>query len=211
MKIRLHTAAQNSAGERVRIALNLKGLDFEYVPVASTRCSRYRRKNPQALIPTLEVDGIYIAQSLAAIEFLEEQFPNPALLPEDPILKARSRSFALAICAELHALTVRRVRKHLAADLKAETSDLDAWYSHWTRITLSALEECLANRPSVRQFSFADFPTYADIALVPQLANARRFNFDLSDFPNLREIEARCVVLPAFAKARPENQIDYER
>lgn len=210
MRLKLHSAAQNSAGERVRIALNLKGLEFEYVPVSKTTSPDYILRNPQALMPTLEVDGVNITQSLAAIEYLEDRFPNPTLLPADPVLKAHSRSFALAVCAELHALTVRRVRKYLQADMKVGEAKVEAWYAHWTHVTLSALEARLADRQRETEFCFADFPTFADIALVPQLANARRFQCDLSGFPIMREIEARCAVLPAFVKARPEKQIDYK-
>ncbi len=210
MRLKLYSAAQNSAGERVRIALNLKGLEFEYVPVSKTTSPDYILRNPQALMPTLEVDDVNITQSLAAIEYLEDRFPNPTLLPADPVLKAHSRSFALAVCAELHALTVRRVRKYLLADMKVGEAKVDAWYARWTHVTLSALETRLADRQSETEFCFADFPTLADIALVPQLANARRFKCDLSGFPIMREIEARCAVLPAFVKARPEKQIDYK-
>ena len=211
MNLKLYSAAQNSAGERVRIALNLKGLDFEYIPVSSLKTEDYVRRNPQALMPTLEVDGFNITQSLAALEYLEAQFPNPPLLPKDPLLQAQSRSFALAICAELHALTVRRVRKYLLTEMAVQGSQVDAWYADWTHVTLSALETLLETRCSATDFCFADFPTFADIALVPQMANARRFECDLSDFPNLQEIETRCKALPAFAAARPEKQADYNR
>ncbi len=195
----------------MRIALNLKGLDFEYVPVSKTKAPEYVQRNPQALLPTLEVDGVNITQSLSAIEYLETRFPNPPLLPEDPILKAHSRSFALAICAELHALTVRRVRKYLQTDMEIGAPKVSAWYANWTHVTFSALEALLEKRQSVTEFCFADFPTFADIALVPQLANARRFDCDLSEFPILLDIEAKCRDLPAFADARPENQTDYGR
>jgi len=160
-------------------------------------------------MPTLEVDGVNITQSLAALEFLEEVFPEPTLLPADPVLKAHSRSFALAICAELHALTVRRVRKHLQTDMAVAEPNVEAWYAHWTQITLAALETRLADRQVETEFCFAYFPTFADIALVPQLANACRFHCQLTAFPRLLDIEAKCEALPAFAHARPEKQIDY--
>lgn len=209
MRLKLHSAAQNSAGERVRIALNLKGLEFEYIPVSNTTSTDYIQRNPHALIPTLEVDGVDITQSLAAIEYLEDRFPEPTLLPADPALRAHSRSFAMAVCSELHSLTVRRVRRYLLAGLEVEEPKVENWYAHWTQVILNALEAQLATRTDKTEFCYADFPTFADIALVPQLANARRFNCDLSGFPILQEIEARCIVLPAFANARPEKQIDY--
>lgn len=211
MKLKLYSAAQNSAGERVRIALHLKGLEYDYVPISSPKSGDYARINPQALMPTLDVEGIRITQSLAAIEYLEAQFPDPPLLPDDPLLKAQARSFALAICSELHALTVRRVRKYLLSDMEVGVAKVDQWYADWTHVTLSALEALLTNRVGATEFCFADFPTLADIALVPQLANARRFECDLSDFPLLRDIETRCNALTAFVSARPENQIDFRR
>lgn len=210
MNLKLYTAAQNSAGERVRIALLLKGLNFEYVPVWQTKSEDYVRRNPQALMPTLEVNGSFITQSLAIIEFLNEKFPDPPLFPEDPLLRAQTRSFALAISAELHALTVKRVRKLLLAEMEVGTPKIDAWYAHWTQTTLAALEAILAMRHVAYDFCFADHPTLADITLVPQLANARRFHCDLSKFPMLQQVENRCKDLPAFENARPENQIDYQ-
>lgn len=210
MDIRLYTAAQNSAGERVRIALNLKGRSFEYVPISSTKTKSYSQLNPQALMPTLEVDGFHITQSLPAIEFINEQFPDPPLLPVDPVLKAQSRSFAAAICAELHALTVKRVRRYLSNKMSVDDGLVAQWYADWTSSTLGALEQALQARKQATIYCFADFPTIADITLVPQLANARRFNCDLSSFPIMAEIDARCVALPAFSLARAENQIDYK-
>lgn len=209
MKIRLYTAAQNSAGERVRIALNLKGVPFEYVPVVSTTEPDYLRLNPQALMPTLAIDGRTVSQSLPAIELLNECFPNPPLLPGDAILRAQSRSFATAICAEAHAITVRRVRRYLAKSIGASDDAVTDWYAHWTAKAFEALEQNLAARSHRWPFCYAEHPTIADIALVPQVANARRFSCDLSCYPLLTEIADRCAKLPAFEQARPENQRDF--
>lgn len=211
MKIRLHTRAQNSAGERVRIALNLKNVEFEYVPIASTTAPSYISRNPQGLMPTLEVDGVCVSQSLAVIELLEEIFPEPTLYPREPIPRAQSRSFALAICSELHAITVHRVRKYLSKNCDANEQDIAHWYAYWTRTTLGSLEKILSVRKLSTEFCFADYPTVADLALVPQIANARRFNIDLSHFPILTRIDSRCAAMPEFLAARPENQIDYSQ
>jgi len=208
MKLSLYTAAQNSAGERVRIALNLKGFDYDYVPVPRPKDPAYVQRNPQALMPTLEVDGIHISQSLSILEYLEERCPDPPLLPKDPILRTQSRSFAMAICAETHALTVRRVRRFLMEDMAVGPAKVDEWYAHWTQVTFSALETKLCTRTVQTDFCFDQFPTFADIALIPQMANARRFDCDLSAFPRLCEIEARCRSHIAFERARPEAQID---
>ena len=160
MTLRLHTQAQNSAGERVRIALNLKGLPYEYIPIADLQGPAYVRVHPQRLMPALEANGNVITQSLAIIEYLEEICPAPSVLPSDPVARAQSRAFAMSICAELHALTVKRVRKQLPSD------QVDAWYAHWTAETLGALEQTLSRRRDQYRFCFADYPTIADICLV---------------------------------------------
>ena len=211
MKLSLYTAAQNSAGERVRIALNLKGLSYNYVPVPKTEHPDYVQRNPQALMPTLEVDGVHFSQSLSILEYLEERCPDPPLLPKDPILRAQSRSFTMAICAETHALTVRRVRRYLMEDMAVDPVRVDEWYAHWTQVTFSALETTLGTRQVQTDFCFAEFPTFAGIALIPQMANARRFECDLSALPKLCEIEARCRSHAAFEMARREAQIDYRQ
>lgn len=211
MKIRLHSIAQNSAGERVRIALNIKGIEYEYVPTPSSGAAEYIVRNPQALMPTLEVDGCNITQSLAAIEYIDEMFPAPTLHPNEPVLRAQSRSFAMAICSELHALTVRRVRKYLSNAVPAEEEDVRRWYGHWTQTTLTALEKTLRLKEKETEFCFADYPTLADIALVPQLANARRFDCDTSAYPILNRIDAKCSRLSAFVRARPDHQIDHKK
>jgi maleylacetoacetate isomerase/maleylpyruvate isomerase len=203
--LRLHTRAQNSAGERVRIGLNLKGLAYDYVPIADLRDAEYLRLNPQGLMPALEIEGAVLTQSLAILEYLEERFPEPSILPSDPVLRARSRAFAQAVAAEIHALTVNRVRKRVAA-LAGEAAGGE-WFRHWASLGLAALEAGLADRDS--RFAFADHPTLADIALVPQMRNARRLGLDLGPLPRLVALDARCREVEAFRLAAPEAQADF--
>lgn len=208
--MRLYTQAQNSAGERVRIALALKGIPYEYVPVSRLPEGAYRRINPQALMPALELEGgRVIAQSAAILEYLEETRPVPALLPADPVERAEARAFGQAIAADLHPLNNHRVRRYLGEHLAADEAAILAWYRHWTASTLAALEASLASSRRDSAFCFGDQPGWADLHLVPQLRNARRFGCSLADCPRLLAIEAACLPLHAFRAASPEAQPDY--
>ena len=206
--LRLYSYHRNSAGERVRIALNLKGIDFAYVS-APALGDRFRAINPQGLMPALEVDGRTIAQSSAILEYLEETYAAPPLLPADPVTRAQARAFGAHIAAEMHAITVMRVRRYLAEQLGAGDAAITAWTVHWLSLGLAALEQALAGRPTDWPFAFGDAPGWADLHLVPQLAAARRLGCDLDPYRRLLAVEARCVDLPAFVAARPENQPDY--
>lgn len=206
MKLRLHTRAQNSAGERVRIALNLKGLAYEYVPVMAPNEAAYRQLNPQGLMPVLEVDGHGVTQSLAIIEFLEEVAEGPSLYPADPVLRARVRAFACAIMAEAHALTVKRVRRYLEPEGRLGAQGAADWGVHWIADAFAALEQSVARDTA---FCFTQMPGLAEVFLVPQMANARRFGVDVARYPRLCAVDARCAALPAFATARPERQVDF--
>lgn len=209
MQLRLHTRYQNSAGERVRIVLNLKGIAYEYVAIASLTAPDYRRINPQGLMPALEVDGRFVAQSMAIIAFIEELFPEPPLLPADPFERAQARAFALHIAADLHPINNNRVRKFLAGAMALGDEQVSTWYQHWVSVTLTALEAEMARRPVAHPFCFGATPGIADACLVPQLANARRFASDLAAYPLLNAIDARCRELAAFRDAAPANQPDY--
>ena len=211
MQFRLHTRYQNSAGERVRIVLNLKGIAYEYVAIPSLSGADYRRINPQGLMPALEVDGRFVAQSMAIAEFIEELFPEPPLLPVEPFERAQARAFALHIAADLHPINNNRVRKFLAGPMALADDKVSAWYRHWVAVTLTALEAEMARRPVAHTFCFGATPGIADACLVPQLANARRFDCDLSAYPLLNAIDARCHELAAFRAAAPENQPDFPR
>jgi maleylpyruvate isomerase len=207
--MRLYSRWQNSAGERVRIALNLKKLPYEYVPIGSLPKGEYRRLNPQGLLPALGVDGQIIAQSTAILEYLEETVPQPALLPAEPIRRAQARAFAQLITSDLHPINNNRVRVYLSRELGVADEAVLAWYRHWVTVAFVALEGALSARPRQWPFCFGEAPGWADLHLVPQLANARRFECELSPYPRLLAVESACVGLDAFVRARPEAQPDF--
>ncbi|MFG1342427.1 maleylacetoacetate isomerase [Xanthobacter autotrophicus] len=205
---------RSSASYRCRIAFGLKGLapDFHGVHLrrAEHRREGYLALNPQGLVPTLEVEGHALTQSLAIIEWLDETYPEPALLPKDAFVRAEVRAFAQAIACDIHPLNNLRVLAYLKSPLGHSQDEVDAWYRHWCDEGLAPLERIAAARSDRGAFSFGDLPSLADICLVPQLANARRFGCDLTRYPRLGDIEAACNALPAFAAARPELQPDAE-
>ena len=207
--MKLYGRAQNSAGERVRIALNLKGLDYEYVAVGHLPPGEYRKLNPQGHMPALEVGGRVIPQSGAILEYLEETYPERPLLPADPVLRAEARAFGAWIASEMHAVTVNRIRKFLTAEMNVGEADLARWMTHWLSVGFTALEATLAGRGTDWPFCFGDEPGWADLHLVPQLANGRRFSVDLSPYRRLLAVEANCTPLDAFRRARPEARADF--
>jgi maleylacetoacetate isomerase len=214
--MKLYTFFRSSASYRVRIALNLKALTYEQVPIHLRRgggeqfAASYKTINPQALVPALEDAGRILTQSLAIMEYLEERYPKPPLLPADPADRALVRSMALIIACEIHPIQNLRVLVHLKNNLKQSDDDLNRWAQHWIDLGLSALEQNVISGPKRGTFCFGDTPTLADICLVPQLANARRFGCDLSAYSTLLRIETACNALSAFANAAPEKQPDAE-
>ena len=212
--MKLYGYFRSSAAYRVRIALGLKGLPYEYVAVhlrkGEQNAESYRALNPAQLVPALVDDGSALTQSLAIIEYLEERHPTPPLLPASLEERARVRSIALAIACDIHPLDNLRVLKYLMKTLAASEQAKDAWYRHWIDVGLSALEARLAHERATGAFCHGDAPTLADCCLVPQLANARRANIPLEAYPTLTRIESRCNALPAFAAATPEKQPDAE-
>ena len=214
--MKLYTFFRSSASYRVRIALNLKGLDYEQVPIHLRRgggeqfAAAYKAINPQGLVPALEDDGHVLIQSLAIMEYLDERYPKPPLLPSEPADRALVRSMALIVACEVHPIQNLRVLVYLRKNLNQSEDDLNRWAKHWIDLGLSALEQMIGASKKRGKFCFGDTPTIADICLVPQLANARRFGCDLSQFPALLQIETNCAALPAFANAAPENQPDAE-
>ena len=205
---------RSSAAYRVRIALSYKGLAYtqhsRHLRYGAQREAGYLARNPQGLVPALEVDGVVLTQSLAIIEYLEETHPQPPLLPITALERARVRSLALQIACDLHPLNNLRVLKYLKNPLGHEQATVDAWYRHWVGLELGALETRLANDAASGQFCHGDQPSLADVCLVPQMYNARRLECDLSGFPILRRIDQSCRELPAFAQAAPERQADAE-
>lgn len=210
MKLRLYSNSFNSGGERVRIALALKHIDYEYISIKDIGWSAYRSINPQALIPTLAVGDVLVTQSTAILEYLEETHPKPALLPTDPLQRALARAFGQAVASEMHAIDVGRVRRFLEGELGVAASDLERWSDHWMHEGFTALETLLARRPSQTPYCYGDEPGWADLFLAPQVRKGlTRFDLDISGFPLIAEIYSRCEQHAAFIAAAPEQQSDY--
>jgi maleylpyruvate isomerase len=207
----LHDYFRSSAAFRVRIALNLKGLQaerrFVHLLRGEQRDPAYLALNPQGFVPMLEVDGQRLTQSLAIIEYLEEVHPEPPLLPRDPSQRAWVRSIALAIACDIHPLNNLRVLKHLGRSFEANEAARNEWYRHWIREGFDALEPQLAARAS-GTFCVGETPTVADICLVPQVFNALRLELPLDPSPRIRELNEACLALPAFESALPARQPD---
>lgn len=212
--MKLYGYFRSSAAYRVRIALGLKGLPHEYVPVHLTRdggeqhSSAYRAVNPLELVPSLEDHGAVLVQSLAIVEYLEETHPQPPLLPASAAERARVRGLAQTIACDVHPLNNLRVLQYLERELGAAEEARARWYRHWIAEGLEAFEEMLVRSPHTGRFCHGGGPTLADVCLVPQVYNARRFSCDLSPYPTITRIEVACLTLSAFDRARPENQPD---
>jgi maleylpyruvate isomerase len=208
----LYGYSMSSASYRVRIALALKGLDATPV-TKQLRRGEHRQKdflqiNPQGFVPVLSLDdGQTIVQSLAIIEYLDETYPDPALLPAGPVERARVRALSQLIACDVHPLNNLRVLHYLEGSMGQSQSARDAWYRHWIEAGFTALEGWLARDASRGRFCFGDSPTMADVCLVPQVFNARRFSVDLGAYPRLVAIDAACRELPAFAGAAPDKQL----
>ncbi|UHL65465.1 maleylacetoacetate isomerase [Paralcaligenes sp. KSB-10] len=214
--MKLYSYFRSSAAYRVRIALNLKGLRYETMPVHLLRhggeqlSDAYRALNPTALVPTLVDGDLTVGQSMAILEYLEETHPEPALLPADAPGRARVRAIAQIIACDIHPLDNLRVLRYLKHEMNVSEEAKNAWYRHWVVEGLTAIEKLLAGKPQTGRYCHGDRPGFADLCLVPQVANARRFECDLGAMPTIVRIDAACAELPAFQQAAPANQPDAE-
>ena len=216
MKLTLSSYWRSSAAFRVRIALNLKGMDYEVIPVhllkngGEQMRDTYGEKNPNCLVPLLEDGDIHIHQSLAIIEYLEEIQADPALLPKSALDRAWVRSLAMDIACDIHPISNLRVLRYLTKQLGVSNEAKDIWYQHWIQLGLVSLEKQLGKDQRVGRFACGDVPGLVDICLVPQLFNALSSKMDVSPYPTLMSIFHECMKLPAFIDASWEKQIDAE-
>ncbi len=212
--LKLYTYFRSSAAFRVRIALNLKGLPYEpsvvWLPSGEQAQAPYVAVNPQALVPTLVDGDAHLTQSLAIIEYLDETKPGPKLLPADPLGRARVRSLALLVACEIHPLNNLRVLKYLKHGLGQAQPAIDTWYRHWVSEGLAAFERQLGE-PASGRYCHGDEVTLADVCLVPQIFNARRFEVDLAPYPRTMRVFDACMALDAFDRAQPSKQPEAER
>ena len=214
--MKLYTYFRSSAAFRVRIALNLKGIDYESVPVHLVRHGgeqlqqAYREVNPNALVPALQDGELTLAQSLAIIEYLDETHPDVPLMPADAAGRARVRAISQMIACDIHPLANLRVLRYLVQKLDVSEDDKNEWYRHWVREGFAGLEAHLSRDHATGRYCHGDAPTMADCVLVPQVFNAQRVDVDLAPYPTIARIHAACMELPAFQAAHPSKQPDAE-
>lgn len=205
--MQLYNYFRSSASYRVRIALALKGLDYDYLPVHLQKNEQlqesYAALSPARLVPLLKDGESYLHQSLAIIEYLDETHPEPPLLPGDAAARARIRALALDVACEIHPLNNLRVLRYLVRDLKVPEDDKNRWYRHWVETGLEVVETQIARHPATGRFCHGDTPTLADCVLVPQIHNAQRFDCRLDHVPTVMRVFEACMALPAFAQTQP--------
>ena len=211
--MKLHNYFRSSASFRVRIALALKGLNYEYHAVHLAKGEQFQdaftQLNSNALVPMLDIDGLRLTQSMAIIEYLDETHPTPALLPQDAAGRARVRALSQAIACEIHPINNLRILKYLSGTLKLDEDTKNTWYRHWVSLGLQAFEKQLAHSPA-GAFCHGDTPGMADCVLVPQIFNAQRFKVELGDFKRTMAVFEACMALPAFQQAQPSACPDFE-
>ncbi len=206
--MQLYSYCKSSASYRVRIALNLKHLNYSLIPVNLLKneqnSKEYRKKNPMGLVPALEVDGHILTQSLAILEWLDDNYPSPSIIPGDSYRKAQIRATAYMVACDIQPIQNLRVLKHLIAEYEVDQSGKEKWIKHWISMGFDAVERDIEAAP----FCFGEHPSIADICLIPQTYNARRFNLDMDKYPKISRVVETCHQLEAFEKAKPENQPD---
>lgn len=212
MSIKLYNYFRSSASFRVRIALEIKGLPYEYAPVHLLKgeqlAPEFVKLNPDALVPVLCDGNDVLNQSLAIVEYLEEMHPEPTLLPGSPSNRAHIRAIALAIACEIHPLNNPRVLKYLKNTFNVEEEARNDWYRHWVKLGFAALETRLSQSPLTGAYCVGDTPTLADVCLVPQVFNGKRFDVAVEDYPTLARIFEHCMAQEAFQRAAPAVQPD---
>lgn len=212
--MKLYDYFRSTACYRVRIALNVKKIPYEKIEVhlinngGAQNSQEYRLINPQKMVPSLEVDGHILHQSLAIIDYLDERFPEVSLLPVDPFLRANLKSLALIVACDMHPLNNLRVLNRLKQQFKADETQINEWYHHWLREGFTAFEAQLAQLKRTKPVCFGDNVTLADVCLIPQVYNAHRFHFPMDNYPIINEINTYCLTLPAFKQASPEFSQD---
>jgi len=212
--LKLYSFWRSSAAYRARIALNLKGLSYELIPVnlaangGEQHAASFHEVNPQELIPVLVHGERHIRQSMAIVEYLEESFDGPRLLPVTARERARARALAQSIACDIHPINNLRVLQYLEREFNVPLEERERWVRHWIERGFAAFEEMLASNPSTGEYCEGDAPSIADVCLVPQVFNAIRFSVDMVPYPTIRAIYARCLKLDEFETARPENQPD---
>ena len=212
--MKLYGYFRSSASYRVRIALSLKGLDYDLQPVhlrrGEQRAPEFLQRNPQGLVPALEDDGALLTQSLAIIEYVEERHPEPPLLPPASVDRAWVRAMTQIVACDIHPINNLRILQYLENDLGLDDDARAAWARRWIDEGFAALDAMLKNEPRAGRHCFGDRPTLADVCLVPQVFNSRRVGVDLARYPTLTRIHDNCMGLPAFADQAPERQPDAE-
>ncbi len=214
--MQLYSYFRSSAAFRVRAALGLKGLSFDVLPVHLRRNgglqhgAEFSSMNPEKLVPVLDIEGDRLTQSLAILEYIEERFPTPALLPSNSADRAWVRALSLRVACDIHPLNNLRVLHYLEGPLAVSPEQKHEWVSHWIDVGFTALEKRLASDGRTGTCCFGDEPSFADCCLVPQVANARRFGVDLSNYPTLSRVDAHLMTLPPFIAAAPDAQVDAE-
>jgi maleylacetoacetate isomerase/maleylpyruvate isomerase len=211
--MKLHNYFRSSASFRVRIALALKGMPYEYHAVHLAKGEQFQdaftQLNSDALVPMLEIDGLRLTQSMAILEYLDETHPTPALLPPDAAGRARVRALSQTIACEIHPVNNLRILKYLSATLKVDEDTKNTWYRHWVDVGLQAFEKQLAHSPA-GAYCHGDTPGMADCVLVPQIFNAKRFKVELGGFQRTMAVFDACMAMPAFQQAQPSACPDFE-